>query len=119
VCKIGEDLCNANLRFADLSGANLSDANLRGANLCNANLRGADLRDADIDHSSWPLWCGSKDVKVDMKIAAQLAGHGAVVDVDLEGISEDTVQIIKDWQVACKALGKLGHRAWELGLLKD
>ena len=46
------------------------------ANLSGANLRGADLRGADVDFSSWPLWCGSlKGVKVDARIARQLAYH--------------------------------------------
>ena len=60
------DLRNAVLRGADLCGADLSDADLRGA----------DLRGADVDYSSWPLWCGSlKGVKVDARIARQLAYH--------------------------------------------
>ena len=41
-----------------------------------ANLSGANLRGADVDFSSWPLWCGSlKGVKVDARIARQLAYH--------------------------------------------
>ena len=56
----------ANLRYADLSYADL-----RGA-----NLRYADLSYANVDFSSWPLWCGSlKGVKVDARIARQLAYH--------------------------------------------
>ena len=51
--------------------ANLSSADLRGA-----DLRYADLRGANVDFSSWPLWCGSlKGVKVDARIARQLAYH--------------------------------------------
>lgn len=57
-------------------------ADLRGANLRGANLRGADLRGADLDHSCWPLWCGSLDVKVDRRIAAQLAYHFCRLDCD-------------------------------------
>lgn len=30
---------------------------------------------ADLDYSCWPLWCGSLDVKVDVRLAAQLAYH--------------------------------------------
>ena len=55
----------ANLRMADLSGADLSGANLSGANL---------------DYSCWPLWCGSKGVKVDARIAAQLAAHFCAIE---------------------------------------
>lgn len=40
-----------------------------------ADFRGADLRGANIDYSCWPLWCGSLDVVVDRRIAAQLAYH--------------------------------------------
>lgn len=55
--------------------ANLRGADLWEANLREANLRGADLRGADLDYSCWPLWCGSLDVRVCKRIAAQLAYH--------------------------------------------
>ena len=56
--------------------ADLRNAVLRGADLSDANLRNAVLRGADVDYSSWPLWCGSlKGVKVDARIARQLAYH--------------------------------------------
>ena len=79
---IRADLRCANLRGADLSGSDLRCANLREADLSGADLLGADLREADLDFSCWPLWCGSKNVKVDKKIFAQLAMHlcGVVVD---------------------------------------
>ena len=65
------NLSSADLRYADLSGADLS-----GADLSHADLRYADLRGANVDFSSWPLWCGSlKGVKVDARIARQLAYH--------------------------------------------
>ena len=70
-------LCEANLRGADLSGADLHGADLRVANLCEANLRGANL-----DYSCWTLWCGSLDVKVDARIARQLAYHFCRLDCD-------------------------------------
>lgn len=73
----GADLSRANLIGADLSRANLSRANLRGADLSGANLCGADL-----DYSCWPLWCGSLDVKVDARIARQLAYHFCRLDCD-------------------------------------
>ena len=66
----------ANLRYADLSYADLRSADLSGADLRGANLRYADLSYANVDFSSWPLWCGSlKGVKVDARIARQLAYH--------------------------------------------
>ena len=65
----GANLFGADLREASLSGADLREANLHRANLRGADLRGADLREANLDFSCWPLWCGSKDVKLD---AAQI-----------------------------------------------
>ena len=78
----GANLSGANLSGADLSWANLSWANLSGADLSEANLSGANLRGANLDYSCWPLSCGSKGVKVDAKIAAQLAAHFCVLDCD-------------------------------------
>ena len=71
------NLRGANLRYVDLRGANLGYTDLRGVKLKSANLRGA-----DIDYSSWSLWCGSLDVKVDKRIAAQLAYHFCRLDCD-------------------------------------
>jgi len=69
------DLQEANLQGADLQGADLQGADLQGANLQGANLREADLQGANLDYSCWPLWCGSFDVKINKRIAAQLAYH--------------------------------------------
>jgi len=74
------DLCSADLCYANLQDANLYSADLRYADLRSANLRSADLRSADLcsanlDFSAWPLWCGSLDVKIDIRIARQLAYH--------------------------------------------
>lgn len=52
------------------------------ANLLGADLRGVNLRGADLDYSCWPLWCGSLDVKVDARIARQLAYHFCRLDCD-------------------------------------
>ena len=71
------NLCEADLRGADLRGANLCEANLQRANLCEADLRGA-----NIDYACWPLWCGSLGVKVDVRIARQLAYHLCALDCD-------------------------------------
>ena len=80
-------LRHADLRHADLCGANLRHADLRhadlcGANLCGANLRDAYLRGADIDYACWPLWCGGLHVKIDKRIACQLAYHFCAQDCD-------------------------------------
>ena len=103
------DLRNANLRGANLRNANLRNANLRGADLRGANLDGADLRGADIDFSCWPLWCGSKSVKVDAKIARQLAAHFCVLDCD-----DPEYQVVRN---AILKFAKQSHRAADLGLV--
>lgn len=62
---------------ADLRRADLREANLRGA-----DLREADLRGSNLDYSCWTLWCGSLDVRVCKRIAAQLAYHFCRLDCD-------------------------------------
>jgi len=54
-----------------------TDADLRGA-----DLRGADLCKADLDMSCLPLWCGSLNMKVDKRIAAQIMYHACALDCD-------------------------------------
>lgn len=86
------NLCDANLRGADLRHADLRDAylrradlrhaGLRRADLCDANLCGANLCGADIDYACWPLWCGGLHVKIDKRIACQLAYHFCAQDCD-------------------------------------
>lgn len=55
----------------------LLDFDLHHANLCGANLSGA-----NIDYACWPLWCGSLGVKMDVRIARQLAYHLCALDCD-------------------------------------
>ena len=76
------NLQDANFQGANLRGASLWDADLRDADLRSADLQGANLRGANLDYSCWPLWCGSLDVKVDRRIAAQLAYHFCRLDCD-------------------------------------
>jgi len=71
----GANLSWANLSLANLSEANLSWANLSGANLSGANLSWANLSGANLDFACWPLFCGSKDVTVDIEFVRQLAMH--------------------------------------------
>ena len=78
----GADLRHANLRHADLRDADLRHANLCGANLCGADLSGANLCGANIDFACWPLWCGGLHVKIDKRIACQLAYHFCNQDCD-------------------------------------
>lgn len=70
-------LLDFDLHHANLCGADLCGADLRGANLCGANLSGA-----NIDYACWPLWCGSLGVKMDVRIARQLAYHLCALDCD-------------------------------------
>jgi uncharacterized protein YjbI with pentapeptide repeats len=98
------DLTDANLTRADLTEANLAEANLTRANLAEAN-----LTRADIDFSCWPLWCGSKNVKVDDKIARQLAAHFCVLDCD------DPEYIAA--REAILQFARKSHRAADLGLV--
>jgi uncharacterized protein YjbI with pentapeptide repeats len=110
------NLWGANLWGADLWGADLKGANLRDANLWGADLRGADLRDvylwgANLDFSCLPLWCGSKGVIVNKRIAAQIAAHFCALTCD-----------DPDYQAARSAIlefAKTSHRAGDLGLLKE
>ena len=81
-------------------------ADLSWANLREANLREAYLIGAVIDYSCWPLWCGSKNVKVDLKIARQIAAHFCALDCDE-----------KEYKAARKAILKFAqksHRAKDL-----
>jgi uncharacterized protein YjbI with pentapeptide repeats len=78
----GADLQGADLQGADLQGANLRGADLRGADLQRADLQRADLQYADLDYSCLPLWCGSKKMKVDTRIASQIAAHFCALDCD-------------------------------------
>ena len=104
-------LQGANLREADLRGAYLQGAYLQGADLQRADLEGADLRGADIDFSCLPLWCGSKGMIVNRKIAAQIAAHFCALECD-----------DPDYQTARAAIlefAKTSHRARILGLLEE
>ena len=104
------DLREADLQKANLRGAELLWADLRGANLQRADLRGADLQGADLDFSAWPLWCGSLDVKVDARIARQLAYHLCRLDCDDEEYLK-----VRD---AIKDLANKFHRADECGRIE-
>ena len=111
----GADLTGANLTRADLTGAyltgaNLTRADLTGAYLTDAYLTGANLTGADLDYSAWPLWCGSRGVIVDRRIAVQLIAHVcALVCDDPEVIAA---------QEALLPLARTSHVASALGLLE-
>ena len=112
----GADLGWANMRGANLSGANLRRADLSGANLSGADLswaylRGADLRGAYLDFSCWPLWCGTKGVFVDARIAAQLAAHFCALDCGDPAYQEAREALLP--------FARTSHRAKDLGLIED
>ena len=77
----GTDGESADLSNADLSNADLRYADLRYADLSYADLSNANLRYADLDFSCWPLWCGSKNVKADDRLVAQLIFHVTRLDI--------------------------------------
>ena len=58
------------------------------------NFSGADLSGANIDYVSWPIWCGSKRVKVDNKIAMQLAAHFCTLVCDDQEVKEAQALIL-------------------------
>lgn len=83
----GAIIAGANLTGANLSGSYMRGTDMRGADLGWTDMRevtltGANLTGANIDCSGWPLWCGSIGVKVDKKIAVQLAYHLCALDCD-------------------------------------
>ena len=115
----GANLRGANLSDADLRRADLRRADLRGANLRCANLRGADLelanlRGADIDYSAWPLWCGSLDVKIDARIAAQLMYH-TLRAMQSCALDDDVAAALRNDDVI--RLANRFHRVKECGMI--
>ena len=91
-----------------LAGVGGKRANLQGADLRCANLQGANLRDASLDYSVWPLWCGTQDVVVDIKLVRQLLAHVCAVKCD-DPEFDEVKNLIMPY--ASKS-----HRASDLGL---
>lgn len=102
------DLRRAKLVMADLREADLHQADMSSSELHFADLRGADMRGADLDFSSWPLWRGSFDVKVDARIAAQLAYHFCRLDCDDPGYIKARNAIL-DFANTFHRVGKCGR----------
>ena len=74
------DMQCADMRDADMRGADMRGADMRGANMRGADMQCADMRGADWDFSCFPLWCGSFNVKVDMKFIYQMCYHICKLD---------------------------------------
>jgi len=104
------DLSGCDLRGCDLRGCDLSDSNLSRCDLSDSNLSGCDLSGCDLDYSSLPLWCGSLDIKVDKRIAAQIAYHFCRMVCDNPEV--------KQAQNAIMELANQFHRAAECGKIK-
>ena len=131
----GAVLTDADLTRADLTDADLTDANLHGANLHGANLAGAVLTDADLtradltyailtrayltnadlDHSAWPLWCGSLRAKIDKRLAAQLMYHAMRA---MSSCKDDASVAAVLASPECVALANQFHRVNECGPLE-
>ena len=70
----------------------------------------ADLHGTNLDYSVWPLWCGSFDVKCDIRLASQLAYHFCRLDCeDKEVVAAQNALI---------TLANKFHRVEECGVLK-
>lgn len=96
---------------ADLRNVDFLNSDLRGVDLRWSNLQGSNLQGADIDFSCWPLWCGSLDVIVDKRIAAQLAYHFCRLVCD-----DDEV---KQAQKMLAPLANRFHREEECGRIEE
>ena len=72
----------------------------------------ADFQGALIDFSCWPQWCGSLDVKVDARIARQLAYHLCRLDCD-----DDDEEYLKV-RDAIKDFANKFHRVEECGRIE-
>lgn len=107
----GADLRNVDLREAKLQDADLQGVDMQWANLQGAGLQGADLRDANIDYACLPLWCGSKGMIVDRRIAAQIAAHFCALNCDDEYYQAARTAILE--------FAKTSHRAGDLGLVEE
>ena len=111
----GATLAGADLECADLEGADLRGADFREANLAGATLHGANLRGANIDDACWPLWCGSFDVKICSRIAAQLAYHVVRACQSVKD-DADIVELCKNPELI--KLANRFHRADECGRIE-
>ena len=105
------NLSEADLSEADLRRADLSRADLRGANLRGADLRGANLKGANLDFSCLPLWCGGLQLKVDKRLACQLAYH-------LCSMQCDDAEYLK-MRNSILGFANQFHRADECGILTE
>lgn len=107
----GVYLQGADMRVSNMQGVDMRGGDLRWSDMQGANMQGADMRGVDIDFSCWPLWCGSLDVTVDKRIAAQLAYHFCRLVCD-----DDEV---KQAQKMLAPLANQFHRVEECGRIEE
>ena len=80
--------------------------------LYGADLTGADLTRANLDYSAWPLRCGSLNVKIDKRLAAQLMYH-AMRAMQSCSDNADVAAVLS--RPECVALANQFHRVDECG----
>ena len=84
--------------------------------ISNADLRNADLRNANLDFSAFPLWCGSLNMKVDMRLVHQLCYHICRLKIiNKNGTESKTGKLI---QSLLKPYANKFHRVEECGMIK-
>jgi uncharacterized protein YjbI with pentapeptide repeats len=101
---------NSIKKAIEINKANLWGADLWGADLRGADLREADLRGANSDFSSFPLWCGSFNMKVDDRLIWQLICH--ITRLDISGCGKEAQKAVfslSRWRNKfCKYRGDVG-----------
>ena len=85
--KQGVSLYRIDLRCVDMSHTNMTGANMTGADMRDADMRDADMTGANLDFSSWPLWCESCRVKLDKENNERFAYH-AMINMDEDVLAE-------------------------------
>ena len=95
---------------------NLRHVDLRRADLSDADLSGADLSGANLDFSCYPLWCGSLDMKTDMRLVYQLCYHLCRLKIiNKSGSSSKTGRVI---QKLLMPFANKFHRVDECGMIE-
>lgn len=93
----------ANLTRTTFFGTRLVRANFSRANLTGATLAGADVKGAIFDFASWPLWCGSFNVRGDDRLVSQLFRH--LIEIDDSECSKEVqeeMSILRKMKLANK-----------------
>ena len=97
-------LIGYDLRNSDFSDSDLRGSVLWGSDFRHSDLSGSDLRGIDLDFYSWPLWCGTRNVKVDENIVYQLLLHINWLDNDCKVLQD--IRALPSFQRAIKKAAK-------------